>query len=151
MQNKKRTADDFYRESKRLRKEVLQMADALKYSPLRFTITNEITMDVEITRSDLKTIVSKASRDNKFNAIKNALTKDIPSFLKKSKYLGWRYVKDGKHEESAYFAYFDRKIGVRTILAMRKMKNGGPYKPYAIIDQYVFENSIGELQKGTPL
>jgi hypothetical protein len=151
MQNEKRTADDFYRESKRLRKEVLQMADALKYSPLRFTITNEITMDVEITRSDLKTIVSKASRDNKFNAIKNALTKDIPSFLKKSKYLGWRYVKDGKHEESAYFAYFDRKIGVRTILAMRKMKNGGPYKPYAIIDQYVFENSIGELQKGTPL
>ena len=151
MQNEKRTADDFYRESKRLRKEVLQMADALKYSPLRFTITNEITMDVEITRSDLKTIVSKASRDNKFNAIKNALTKDIPSFLNKSKYLGWRYVKDGKHEESAYFAYFDRKIGVRTILAMRKMKNGGPYKPYAIIDQYVFENSIGELQKGTPL
>ena len=151
MQNEKRTVDDFYRESKRLRKEVLQMADALKYSPLRFTITNEITMDVEITRSDLKTIVSKASRDNKFNAIKNALTKDIPSFLKKSKYLGWRYVKDGKHEESAYFAYFDRKIGVRTILAMRKMKNGGPYKPYAIIDQYVFENSIGELQKGTPL
>ena len=151
MQNEKRTADDFYRESKRLRKEVLQMADALKYSPLRFTITNEITMDVEITRSDLKTIVSKASRDNKFNAIKNALTKDIPSFLKKSKYLGWRYVKDGKHEESAYFAYFDRKTGIRTILAMRKMKNGGPYKPYAIIDQYVFENSIGELQKGTPL
>ena len=151
MQNEKRTADDFYLESKRLRKEVLQMADALKYSPLRFTITNEITMEVEITKSDLKTIVSKASRDNKFNAIKNALTKDIPSFLKKSKYLGWRYVKDGKHEESAYFAYFDRKIGVRTILAMRKMKNGGPYKPYAIIDQYVFENSIGELQKGTPL
>ena len=151
MQNEKRTADDFYRESNRLRKELLQMADALKYSPLRFTITNEITMEVEITKSDLKTIVSKASRDNKFNAIKNALTKDIPSFLKKSKYLGWRYVKDGKHEESAYFAYFDRKIGVRTILAMRKMKNGGPYKPYAIIDQYVFENSIGELQKGTPL
>ena len=24
-------------------------------------------------------------------------------------------------------------------------------KPYAIIDQYTFENSIGELQKGTPL
>ena len=76
MQNEKRTADDFYRESKRLRKEVLQMADALKYSPLRFTITNEITMDVEITRSDLKTIVSKASRDNKFNAI------NLSSFFK---------------------------------------------------------------------
>ena len=67
--------------------------------------------------------VSKASRDNKFNAIK----------------------------ESAYFAYFDRKIGIRTILAMRKMKNGGPYKPYAIIDQYAFENNVSELQKGTPL
>ena len=50
-----------------------------------------------------------------------------------------------------YFAYFDRDLGVRTILAMRKMKNGGPYKPYAIIDQYAFEKNIGELQKGTPL
>ena len=127
------------------------MADALKYSPLRFTITNEITMEVEITKSDLKTIVSKASRDNKFNAIKNALAKDIPSFLEKSEYLGWRTVLEGKHEESAYFAYFDRKIGVRTILAMRKMKNGGPYKPYAIIDQYAFEANVGKLQKGTPL
>lgn len=147
----KRTQDDFYIESKRIRSEVLQMADELKEKPLRFTITNGITMNVEITRSDLKTIVSKASRDNKFNAIKNALAKDIPSFLEKSEYLGWRFVKEGKHEESAFFAYFDRKIGVRTILAMRKMKNGGPYKPYAIIDQYAFENNIGELQKGTPL
>ena len=43
------------------------------------------------------------------------------------------------------------KIGIRTILAMRKMKNGGPYKPYAIIDQYAFENNVSELQKGTPL
>ena len=108
-------------------------------------------MRVEITKSDLKTIVSKASRDNKFNAIKNALAKDIPGFLKKSEYIGWRTVKEGKHEESAYFAYFDRDLGVRTILALRKMKNGGPYKPYAIIDQYAFENKIGELQKGTPL
>ena len=71
--------------------------------------------------------------------------------LKKGKYLGWRRVLEGKHEESAYFAYFDREIGVKTILAMRKMKNGGPYKPYAIIDQYAFENNVGELEKGTPL
>ena len=149
--NMKRTQDDFYIESKRIRSEVLQMADALKGKPLRFTITNVITMDVEITRSDLKTIVSKASRDNKFNAIKNALAKDIPSYLEKGEYLGWRYVQNGKHEESAYFAYFDRELGVKTILIMRKMKNGGPYKPYAIIDQYVFDNNIGELQKGTPL
>ena len=144
----KRTSEDYYLESKRHRKEVLTEAELLKGNPLRFTITNEITMRVEITKTDLKTIVSKASRDNKFNAIKNALAKDIPSFLRKGEYLGWRHVKDGKHEESAYF---DREVGVRTILAMRKMKNGGPYKPYAIIDQFAFEASVGELQKGTPL
>ena len=147
----KRTSEDYYLESKRLWKELLAEAELLKGNPLRFTITNEITMRVEITKTDLKTIVSKASRDNKFNAIKNALAKDIPSFLRKGEYLGWRHVKDGKHEESAYFAYFDREVGVRTILAMRKMKNGGPYKPYAIIDQFAFEASVGELQKGTPL
>lgn len=146
----KRTQEDYYKESKRLRAEVLQEAEFLKGSPMRFTVTNGITMDVEITKSDLKTIVSKASHDNKFNAIKNALAKDIPSFLLKSEYLGWRTVKEGKHEESAYFAYFDRSIGVRTILAMRKMKNGGPYKPYAIIDQYAFDANIGELKQGTP-
>ena len=44
-------------------------------------------MEVEITKSDLKTIVSKASRDNKFNAIKNALAKDIPSYLRKENIL----------------------------------------------------------------
>ena len=30
---------------------------------------------------------------------------------------------EGKHSESAYFAYFDRTFGMKTILAMRKMKN----------------------------
>ena len=143
--------DYYYQESKRLRKEVLLQAEALKGNPLRFRIDNGISMEVEITKTDLKTIVSKASHDNKFNAIKNALAKDIPSYLQKSKYVGWRTVSEGKHEESAYFAYFDRKIGVRTILAMRKMKNGGPYKPYAIIDEHAFEATVGELQKGTPL
>ena len=151
MQNIKRTEDDFYRESKRLRKEVLQMADSLKSSPMRFTITNEITMDVEITKSDLKTIVSKASRNNKFNAIKNALAKDIRGYLEKGQYIGWRSIAEGKHGESAYFAYFDREIGVRTVLAMRKMKNGGPYKPYAFIDDYAFSATEKLLQKGTPL
>ena len=147
----KRASEDYYKESKRIREEVLQQADSLIGNPLRFTITNGITMEVEITKSDLKTIVSKASRDNRFNAIKNALAKDIPGFLKKSEYIGWRTVKEGKHEESAYFAYFDRDLGVRTVLAMRKMKNHGPYKPYAIIDKFSFEATIGELKKGTPL
>ena len=79
----KRTEDEYYKESKRLRAEVLAQADDLKDHPLRFIITNGITMEVEITKTDLKTIVSKASRDNKFNAIKNALAKDIRSYLEK--------------------------------------------------------------------
>lgn len=126
MIKKQRTEDDFYKESKRLRAEVLAQADALKEHPMHFTITNGITMNVEITKSDLKTIVSKASRDNKFNAIKNALAKDIRSFIEKGEYIGWRTVAEGKHGESAYFAYFDREIGVKIVLAMRKMKNGVP-------------------------
>lgn len=103
------------------------------------------------TLKSQKPIVSKASRDNKFNAIKNALAKDIPSFIRKSKYLGWRAAQEGKHEECAYFAYYNRSIGCQTILVMRKMKGGGPYKPYAIIDQFAFASHIQELQKGTPL
>lgn len=53
--------------------------------------------------------------------------------------------------KQAYFAYFDRDLGVLTLLALRKMKNHGPYKPYAIIDKFSFEATIGELKKGTPL
>ena len=56
----------------------------------------------------------------------------------------------GRKDDHA-FAYFDRDLGVRTVLAMRKMKNHGPYKPYAIIDKFSFEATIGELKKGTPL
>lgn len=50
-----RTEEEYYIESKRLRAEVMQIADALKDNPLRFTVTNGITMEVEITKSDLKT------------------------------------------------------------------------------------------------
>ena len=150
MQNEKRTADDFYRESKRLRKEVLQMADALKNTPLRFTITNEITMEVEITKSDLRTIVGKSTKSNKFNAIKNALARDIPSYLSKAKYLGWRSVIVGKHPETAYFSYYSRELGAKTILCMRKMADGGIYKPYAIISQTMFDAEVKNLKKGTP-
>ena len=75
-----RTQEDYYLESKRIRNEVLQLAEQLKGHPLRFIITNGITMRVEITKNDLKTIVSKNVGDNKFNAIKNALAKDIPGY-----------------------------------------------------------------------
>ena len=50
-----RTQDDYYQESKRIRNEVLQLAEQLKGHPLRFIITNGITMRVEITKNDLKT------------------------------------------------------------------------------------------------
>jgi hypothetical protein len=147
MMNKQRTEDDYYLESKRLRKEVLKMADALRYRPMRFTITNEITMEVEITKSDLKTIVSKNVGDNKFNAIKNALAKNIPGYLVKATYLGWRSVAEGKHIESAYFAYFSRELGCRTILCMRRMADGNVYKPYAIINEHTFAAAENELRK----
>ena len=130
--NKQRTEDDFYRESKRLRKEVLKMADSLKCNPMRFTITNGITMDVG---------------DDKFNAIKNALAKDIPGYLVKATYLGWRPVAESKHIESAYFAYFSRELGCRTILCMRRMDDGDIYKPYAIINEHTFVVAENELRK----
>lgn len=149
MQNK-RTEDDFYRESKRLRKEVLQMADALKHNPMHLTITNGITMNVEITKSDLRTIVGKSTKNNKFNAIKNALARDIPGYLIKAEYLGWRSVVVGKHPETAFFSYYSRELGTKTILCMRKMTDGGMYKPYAIISQQMFNAEIKTLKKGTP-
>ena len=51
---KLRTEEEYYIESKRLREETMRMADALKDNPMRFVVTNVITMDVEITKSDLK-------------------------------------------------------------------------------------------------
>ena len=46
---RQRTPEDYYRESKRIREEVLQQAELLKGNPLHFTITNGITMRVEST------------------------------------------------------------------------------------------------------
>ena len=142
-----RTQEDYYLESKRIRNEVLQLAEQLKGHPLRFIITNGITMRVEITKNDLKTIVSKNVSDNKFNAIKNALAKDISGYLEKAEYLGWRPVAEDKHSESAYFAYFSRELGCRTILCMRRMTDGDIYKPYAIVNEHTFNNSREQLRK----
>ncbi len=63
MKDLERTQDDYYKESKRLRQEVLELAEHLKNNPMHFTITNVITMNVEITKTDLKTVVSKNVRD----------------------------------------------------------------------------------------
>ena len=118
-----------------------------KGNPLRFIITNVITMRVEITKSDLKTIVSKNVGDDRFNAIKNALAKDIRGYLAKATYLGWRPVAEDKHFESAYFAYFSRELGCRTILCMRRLADGDIYKPYAIINEHTFAAAEKELRK----
>ena len=143
----KRTDEEYYIESKRIRTEVLQMADELKNHPIHFTITNGITMEVEITKSDLKTVLSKNVRNNKFNAIKNALAKELRGYLQKAEYIGWRPVAEGKHQESAYFAYYSRELGCKTFLCMRKLSDGNIYKPYAIIDEHTFNAGIDQLQK----
>jgi len=142
-----RTEEEYYIESRRLRKETMQMADALKGSPMRFVVTNVITMYVEITKSDLKTIVSKNTQDNRFNAFKNKLAQDIRGFLEKSVYEGWREVVPGKHPETAYFAYFSREFGEKAYLCVRKIKNTGLFKPYAIIDQKTFDAEVQNLKK----
>ena len=67
-------------------------------------------MDVEITYADIKGIVGKATRDEKFNAIKNALARDIEGYIEKATYEGWRPTKPGKHAETAYFAYYSRRL-----------------------------------------
>ena len=145
--NKLRTDEEYFIESKRYRAEVLVIADELKDNPLRFTITNVITMDVEITKSDLKTIVGKNTQDNRFNAFKNKLAQDIKGFIMKSSYEGWREVIPGKHPETAYFAYFSRELGEKAYLCIRKIKNTGLFKPYAIIDQKTFDAEIQNLRK----
>ena len=52
--NQTRTEEEYFAESKRLREKVMLIADSLKDNPMRFVITNGITMDVEITKSDKK-------------------------------------------------------------------------------------------------
>ena len=147
MEKKQRTEEEYFIESRRLREETMRMADSLRNNPLRFTITNGITMDVEITKSDLKTIVSKNTQDNRFNAFKNKLAQDIHGFLEKAQYEGWRAVIPGKHPETAYFAYYSRQLGGKAYLCVRKIKNTGLFKPYAIIDQNMFDAEIPSLRK----
>ena len=148
---KYRAEKDFYDESKRFRAEAMQIADHLKDNPIRFTITNGITMEVEITKSDLKTIVSKNTQDSRFNAFKNKLAQDIRGFIEKASYEGWREVVPGKHPETAYFAYFSRELGGKAYLCIRKIKSTGLFKPYAIIDEQTFAAEAHAIKKEKPL
>lgn len=140
---------NWYEESLRLKTDTLKIADSLKGNPMRFSTDNKLKMEVEMTKSDLKTIVNKATSDNKFNAIKNKLAQDIPGFIKKGTYVGWREVEEGKHPEAAYFSYYSRSLGAKAYLCLRKMR-GGVFKPYAIINQTIFEHEIGNVRKDKP-
>lgn len=113
------------------------------------TLNNGIELDLEITKSDLKTVVNKATSDNRFNAFKNKFAQNIPGFIKKAKYLGWRNVIDGKHPEAAYFVYFNRQLNINAYLCLRKMK-GGNFKPYAIINEEMFSIQRDFLIKAKP-
>ena len=75
------------------------------------------------------------------------VAQDIRGFLEKSVYEGWREVIPGKHPETAFFAYFSRELGGKAYLCVRKIKNTGLFKPYAIIDQKTFDAEIQNLQK----
>lgn len=140
---------DWYQESQRLKIETLRIAESLKGQPIHFEIENGIRMLVEMTKSDLKTIVNKATSDNKFNALKNKFAQDIPGFIKKGQYLGWRNVIDGKHPEAAFFVYYNRQLNTKAYLCLRKMK-GGFFKPYAIINEEMFNFEKQALRKDKP-
>ena len=143
----KRTDEEYYIESKRLRAETLRMADALKDSPLRFTVTNGITRVFLLAIVFKSDFVISTSKDNRFNAFKNMLARDIKGFIEKATYEGWRSVIPGKHPETAFFAYFSREFGGKAYLCIRKIKNTGLFKPYAIIDQKTFDAEILNLKK----
>lgn len=83
-------------------------------------------------------------------SFKNALARDITGYLSKADYMGWRSVVIGKHPETAFFSYYSRELGTKTILCMRKMADGGLYKPYAIISMQMFNAEVRNLKKGTP-
>lgn len=142
-------ARDWHKEAVKNRNNTLSIAESLKGNPMKFSTDNGIHMDIEMTKTDLKTIVSKATSDNKFNAIKNKLAQDIPGFISKAHYEGWREVLPGKHPEAAYFAYYSRELGAKAYLCMRKMR-GGVFKPYAIINQEMFNQEIGHVRKDKP-
>jgi len=133
---------DYYARAKKFRKLALKNAEKYNGAPLRISINNGVIGTLEVSKSDIKTIVSKNTDDNKFNAWKNELALDIVSCIKKSKYIGSALPKSGKHPEAEYFVYYERKKNVKAIICLRKMKSTGIFKPYAIINEKMFQHDI---------
>ena len=46
---------------------------------------------------------------------------------------------------------YSRELGSKAYLCVRKIKNTGLFKPYAIIDQAMFDAEVSVLQKKEPL
>ena len=116
-------------------RQLLSYGDTLKHKPLVTYFSNVIEGELEITKADIKTIAYKNNPDNSFNEEKNVLALDIPGFIASASYLGWAKTIPGKHPETAYFAYFRKTTKHEFILCLRRMKNSGRFKPYAIISR----------------
>lgn len=98
----------------------------------------------------MKTIVSKNTQDEKFNAFKNLLAKDIRGFIEKASYEGYRNTIEGKHSETMYFLYYSREWKEKAYLCLRVMKYTGKIKPYAIINEKMFDKEKDKIIKGNP-
>ena len=144
------TDEEYYDLSKKYRSEALSNAETLKNNPKNIPVSKGIKGIMEISKSDIKTIVSKNTQDARFNAFKNLLARDIEGFISKARYEGWREVIDGKHPETAFFVYYGREWKEKAYLCIRKMKETGKYKPYAIINQHQFEKEKQSLRKDNP-
>ena len=55
-----------------------------------------------------------------------------------------------KTQETAYFAYFSRRLGGTSYLVMRKMKDGGYFKPYAILNAQMFNEKRHLVKRERP-
>ncbi len=141
---------DYDKKNEQVRKETLEWADSIANKPIRFSITNGIKMDVEVSKADIKKLVYKSIKDSKFNAIKNKLAQDVKGYIKKAKYVGWRETEPNKHFESAYFVYYNRTLGANTYLSLRRMKNSNIYKPYMIMDTKTFNENKDKIKTKMP-
>lgn len=126
----------------RTKNELLSFANSLKGDARIVKFNNVIEGELEISKADIKTIAYKNAQDNDFNIGKNILALDIPNFISNSTFLGWAYPIQGKHPESAYFAYYSRTMNKEFILCLRKMKSSGRFKPYEIIDRKKFNHDM---------
>ena len=138
---------NYYELSKQKRREALEIAEKYKNNPLEFEIHNGVDGIVQVTKSDIRTIIGKNTTDDKFNAKKNEFAKDLKSFIEKAEYMGYREVEDGKHKEADIFIYHKVVDGEDFYLCTRRLTENGIYKPYAIINKRYFDYNAKNIKK----